>query len=118
MPEVIIGTENPDSSAAARDLAVRRILELCCLPCIAVFLFLTVAAIVNPHDLSLYEGQTFLPAIRLWRGETVFGRDVVLDEPYLFAGYGPLYYAVLGLLLRFAGIVFWPGRLLSAISTA
>ena len=61
----------------------------------------------------MYEGVVFQPALRLVAGEPTFGITAAMNPPYVFPLYGPLYYAILGCLLKAFGICFWPGRLLS-----
>jgi len=81
------------------------------------FLGIAIVSIASPYDLEMWEGPIFLPAQRLVAGEAIYGAEVVLKEPYAFAGYGPLYYALVGMLLHATGVTFWPGRLLSALAT-
>jgi 4-amino-4-deoxy-L-arabinose transferase-like glycosyltransferase len=49
--------------------------------------------------------------------QTIYGEAVVMRAPFSYATYGPLYYAALGIGLKVAGLAFWPGRLLSVLST-
>jgi hypothetical protein len=79
------------------------------------FLAVSIAALSHPFDLELREGILFLPALKLAAGLPIYGEAVALAPPYVVAHYGPLYYAVLGSLLSFTGVVFWPGRLLSIL---
>lgn len=86
--------------------------------CIVAFLFIGIASVLYPHDLDSYEGILFLPALRISSGQPIYGIDVVLREPFMFATYGPLYYTVLGFMLKLTGVTFLPGRLMSLLATA
>lgn len=85
--------------------------------CCMTFLLIAGAALTFPWDLELFEGVHFLPSLRLTEGQAIYGEPAALSPPYVVSPYGPFYYATLGLLLRGAGVVFWPGRLLSVCST-
>lgn len=98
-------------------MSIRTVLIVVCCLCVASFLFSGVVGAAFRYDLDNYEGVLFDPAIRLASGGPIYGQQLVLSEPYLCAGYGPLYYAILGSVLRVTGLTFWPGRLLSLLAT-
>lgn len=89
-----------------------------CVVCMAGFLLVGLASAIFPFDLGQCEGSLFEPALRLTSGRPTFGRQVVLSEPYMYAAYGPVYYALLGGVLRLTGMTFWLGRSLSLLATA
>lgn len=97
---------------------IRKILVSVCVVCMTGFLLAGLASAIFPFDLGQCEGNLFEPAFRLMSGRPTFGRQVVLSEPYMYAAYGPAYYALLGGVLRLTGMAFWPGRSLSLLATA
>jgi hypothetical protein len=94
-----------------------KLLVASCLASAALFLFVSIATVVYPRDLDLYESNLFVPAERIALGQPIYGPSVVLSEPFIYATYGPVYYLFVGLLLRLTGLAFWPGRLLSLLAT-
>jgi hypothetical protein len=86
----------------------------------AVLFFLITAAfgLFNPRDTSQPEGAVVAAALRVAHGEPLY-LDVH-KGPYVTAMYGPLLYAVLGLLARITGSgvegAYLAGRLVSLLS--
>lgn len=94
------------------------LLSVVAVSCLVIFVLMSLAAIFQPYDLDSFEGILFLPAMLIASGQPIYGADVVLREPFMFATYGPLYYTLLGFLLKFTGVTFLPGRLISLLATA
>ena len=68
-----------------------------------------------PYDLNYGEGYVLNDAVRLARGEPLY---VDLQQfPMVRSPYPPLYPLVWSWLVPLTGPVFWPGRVLSALST-
>ena len=96
---------------------LRNILLGVCVCCVAAFLYTGIASVTFPHDLDDNEGVVIQPALQIASGQAIYGQRLVLSEPYSYAAYGPLYYVILGALLKLTGLAFWPGRLLSLLAT-
>jgi len=84
---------------------------------LCLFFLISVATIINPHGLEMSEGEIFAPAMNLAAGKQIYGGQVIFEPPYHYAAYGPWYYVLTGSLLKFAGLAYWPGRLLSFVAT-
>lgn len=83
-----------------------------------IVLAVGIASVFSPADFQSAESVMFEPARRILAGLPVYGRGAVFSGSRVHACYGPLYYLLLGLAQSVCGLAFWPGRLLSAISTA
>jgi Dolichyl-phosphate-mannose-protein mannosyltransferase len=97
---------------------IRRILLVVCVLSLLAFAYAAIASAIFPHDLDQCEGIVLEPALQLTSGRPIYGQPLVMRPPYFYAAYGPLYYLVLGSLLKLTGLAFWPGRLLSLLATA
>lgn len=97
---------------------VRKILFVICILCLLAFAYAAITSVFFPHDLDQCEGIVLEPALQLASGRPIYGQPLVMRPPYFYAAYGPLYYLVLGSLLKLTGLAFWPGRLLSLLATA
>lgn len=63
------------------------------------FLAVGLRSVTYPYDLDMYEGPLFLPAIGIAAGKPIYGPDLVLERPYLYSTYGPVYFAAVGTVL-------------------
>ncbi len=117
IPNALGHTGHEGARRRLRMKPLKVILLVVCFICVATFLYAAIASVIFPYDLDQYEGIVIEPALRLASGRPIYGQQLALGEPYLFATYGPLYYLVLGGLLKLTGLTFWPGRLLSLSAT-
>ena len=84
---------------------------------LAAFVAVSLFGVVYPFTLEPYEGALLLPALKLSRGETIYGPEAFLKPPFLWTAYGPTYYFLTGMVMKVFGVAFWPGRLLSLFAT-
>jgi hypothetical protein len=81
---------------------------------VGVLLYHLGAEIAFPYDLNYGEGYVLNDAVRLAHGEPLY---VDLQQfPMVRSPYPPLYPLIWGALVPLVGPLFWPGRLLSALS--
>lgn len=109
--------DQPTAAAPPRPL-VERLVELLFALCLAasvgVVLVESVQRAFAPYQVEFGEGNVLASAIGAARGEAVY--PLPAAPPYVFSSYGPLLYAVEGLLVRAFGVSFTAPRLLSLLA--
>lgn len=98
--------------------ATRVLTFLCLLAASVYILFWVIIAgqsVLYPYGLQYEEGALLHQALQLARGQQIY--NDLTTPPYMTANYPPVFIALWALLAGFAGAVFWPGRLIAALSS-
>jgi len=98
---------------------IARVLTLLVLAlCVAYTLFwflMAVQKVLYPYQLDYGEGPLLHQALTLAQGGQIY--TDLSTAPYTVANYPPVFVTLWAILTRFAGPVFWPGRLIAVVST-
>lgn len=81
-----------------------------------LLLAVVVSRVVYPFDAGNVEALSWIPAAHLLAGENPYSFAVV--PPYSMSPYGVVYYALLGVGVKFFGYQIWFGRILSVCGFA
>src|ERR687885_2096227 len=82
----------------------------------SVLAFHVARTLTFPFDLNYGEGYVLNDAVRLSRGESVYGD--MQQFPMVRSPYPPLFPLLWAAVLPVTGVAFWPGRLLSIAALA
>ena len=107
------------TDAGGWEQAAARMLTYLCLAVASLYilfwLIVATQTTLYPHSLGYTEGAVLDQALRLARGQQIYVD--VSTPPYRIANFPPVFIGLWAALARFAGPVFWPGRLIAALST-
>ena len=83
---------------------------------LAVLLIEGTISVFTPYQLEFGEGNVLASSLRVAQGQSAYP-PLTAQPPYVFSPYGPLLYWVEGPLVRWFGVSFAAGRMLSLLAT-
>ncbi len=111
----LIRAQNPAWAKPLVDFASALTLALLVFAAVVALAF-SAAALAFPYEIDYGEAPLIDQAVRLAAGETIY-RSNLAAPPYTISNYPPLYIATLAVFVPWTGPAFWPGRLVTLLST-